>query len=273
MRKIVILFLAFLLTACDMFVDRSLLEPAQFTYAQPLKESCNTNERNGKAGRTEDKETAAGASYNLRTPSNYNASVAHPLIVVYAPAGTSASSSERHVHLTNEATKAGFIVAYANNIRLSLEAIDILSSVPRDVANNWCIDSSRIFYTGHSDGGTITNALTFLPSSSSKPAAIAPSAAGMDTESLKQYVCPTALPVMVFHNTQDIHFYRFGKQTADWWADCNKCGAELTDADANGCRTYKDCPDGAKTFYCEGPGIHSTWPDKNHVLIDFFKRN
>lgn len=262
--------LLFLLSACGTPVDSTLLVPAAFKYIKPLEASCIAQSKNGNAGLTNNVETGSGATYNLRTPTNYNATFAHPLIVVYAPAGTSASKSERHVHLTKEATEAGFVVAYAENIRLSLPAIKKVSVIPSDIQKKWCIDPARIYYTGHSDGGTITNALTFLPEIASKPNAIAPSAAGMNAESLEQYKCPPALPVMVFHNAQDNHFEGFGKQAADWWANCNQCSNELIVADNDGCRIYKNCPNGAKTYYCEGEGSHSDWPNKNSVLIDFF---
>lgn len=251
-------------------IDPALLKPASYAYPTSVKASCSNKADSGLAGISENNKTVSGAKYNLRTPSNYNPTVAHPLIVVFAPAGTSTKKSERHVHLTKEATEAGYIIAYASNIRLSLEAIDKLSSIPQDIQQKWCIDSTRIYYTGHSDGGTITNALTFLPSSEHKPTAIAPSAAGMDAESLKQYKCPAPLPVMVFHNADDSHFSGFGKQAADWWANCNQCNNGLNEADTNGCRSYKNCPTSSKTYYCEGPGSHATWPNKNNVLINFF---
>jgi len=270
MRFSIIIISIIFLTACGEPVDPALLQPATFKYPTSIVDSCEAGQKIGSSGITDDIETSTGASYNLRTPANYKQNVSHPLIVVYAPAGTSASKSERHVHLTNAATQAGFVIAYAKNLRMSLSAIKKLSDIPLDIQKKWCIDSSRIYYTGHSDGGSITNALTFLPSSTNKPTAIAPSAAGMDAESLKVYACPPPLPVMVFHNSGDTHFEGFGKQTADWWANCNQCSNELTEPDQHGCRAYKSCLPSAKTYFCEGPGDHSVWPDKNNVLIDFF---
>ncbi|ORU89485.1 MAG: hypothetical protein A6F71_00530 [Cycloclasticus sp. symbiont of Poecilosclerida sp. M] len=280
MVKIILSFVALFIFAIIGFfvflgppIDPALLKPAQFKYPLTSHASCIASEKLGATGLTNDIETEADAGYNLRTPVNYNATFAHPLIVVYAPAGTSSSKSERHVHLTQQATEAGFVIAYANNLRMSLKAIKKLSSIPTDIQKKWCIDSSRIYYTGHSDGGTITNALTFLPSSTFKPTAIAPSAAGMDGESLKQYDCPTPLPVMVFHNANDSHFEGFGRQAADWWAACNQCSNILSQVDENGCRAYQTCPEKSATFYCEAPGSHSTWPNKNPALIEFFNGN
>jgi len=272
MRTCLLIVCLLLLSACSKPVNPELLKIAHFNYPEITTASCS-DEKQGKAGSTDDNKTSSGASYNLRTPSNYKQTVAHPLIVVYAPAGINARRSERYVHLTKEATAAGFVIAYANNIRLSLKAVEKLSTIPGGIQKNWCIDSSRIYYTGHSDGGSISNALTFLPSATTKPAAIAPSASGIGTKSLKTYDCPSPLPVMVFHNTNDTHFEGFGKQSADWWANCNQCSSELAEADKNGCRAYKGCPSKAsQTYYCEGPGSHEDWPNKNHVIIDFFNQ-
>ena len=251
-------------------IDPALLKSADFTYPDNGASACSSSTLTGKAGATDDIETNVGVTYNVRTPANYNKQYPHPLIVVYAPAGTSANKSERHVHLTQEATQAGFIIAYANKLRMSLKAIEKLSTIPKSIQEKWCVDPSQIYFTGHSDGGTITNALTFLPDSKTKPTAIAPSAAGMDKESLKQYACPTPLPVMVFHNKDDSHFKDFGQQAADWWANCNQCSNEKSEPDQFGCQSYQSCPDASKTFYCEGPGSHSVWPNKNTTLINFF---
>jgi Poly(3-hydroxybutyrate) depolymerase len=251
-------------------VDPLLLKPAAFSYPESIKASCFKTLPAPFSGIIDDNKTVSGAGYNLRTPSNYRPTIAHPLIIVFAPAGAHASRSERLVHLTKEATEAGFIIAYAHNIRLSLKAIEQLSSIPLDIQEKWCIDPSRIFYTGHSDGGTISNALTFLPEFEFKPTAIAPSAAGMDEKSLKEYACPAPLPVMVFHNKEDKHFESFGKQAADWWAKCNQCEQTLDQPDENGCRLYKKCPESSKTYYCESSGSHAKWPDKNQALLRFF---
>lgn len=279
MRRLIIAIAVFL-TAILVFkffsgpaVDPALLKPAHFEYPASNNNNCPSGATTGATGISDNIETKDGATYNLRTPSNYNNLVAHPLIVVFAPAGTSANKSEYHTHLTKKATEAGFIIAYAKNLRLSVKAIEKLASIPTDIQQKWCIAPSQIYYTGHSDGGSIANALSFLPSITNKPTAIAPSAAGMDTESLEQYDCPSPLPVMVFHNSGDSHFEGFGRQAANWWANCNQCSAELTEPDQHGCSSYKGCPTSSKTYYCEGPGGHSTWPNKNAVLIDFFSRS
>ena len=56
--------------------------------------------------------------------------IAHPLLVVFAPAGLSAAASERIIGLTKIATGKGFLIAYADHVRTSISAIEDLSAIP-----------------------------------------------------------------------------------------------------------------------------------------------
>ena len=56
--------------------------------------------------------------------------IAHPLLVVFAPAGLSAAASERIIGLTTIATGKGFLIAYADYVRTSISAIEDLSAIP-----------------------------------------------------------------------------------------------------------------------------------------------
>ncbi|MGH8653731.1 MAG: hypothetical protein ACREYE_16875 [Gammaproteobacteria bacterium] len=88
------------------------------------------------------KSTADGIKYNVRTPLNYDPTLAHPLLMVYAPVKRTRMSSERFTNLTREATRAGFVVVYADHRRLSPSAIIELGTIPRLVVQKWCIDEN-----------------------------------------------------------------------------------------------------------------------------------
>lgn len=92
----------------------------------------------------------------VRTPSNYDGTVAYPLLMVYATAGQSRWASERLAGITTAATGAGFIVAYTDHRQLSIETIEQLGTIPDLVSKDWCIDQKRVYVTGHSDGGTVS---------------------------------------------------------------------------------------------------------------------
>jgi polyhydroxybutyrate depolymerase len=232
---------------------------------------CDPGTRPGTVGVSNDEKTSAGIRYMVKTPVNYNASVAHPLLMVYAPARTNRYESEDFVSLTQEATSAGFIVAYADHRTMTPKTIEELAEIPGLIEKKWCIDKKRIFLTGHSDGGTAAMAIAFINGTKHIPAAIAPSAAGIRGEDLKAYQCPNPLPVMLMHSSQDRHFPGYGKEAIQWWAACNGCDATPPVKDAGGCVTYRGCRNNVTTRYCEGTGTHSEWSGNNKAIIDFFR--
>jgi polyhydroxybutyrate depolymerase len=232
---------------------------------------CESGTKPGQAGASNDEMTSAGIRYMVKTPVNYNSTIAHPLLMVYAPAGTSRYESETFMSLTQEATAAGFIVAYADNRRLSPKAIEELAEIPGLIEKKWCIEKKRIFLTGHSDGGTVAMGIAFLKGTRHIPAAIAPSAMGIRGEDLKEQSCPNPIPVMVMHSRKDSLFPGYGKEAIQWWAACNGCETASPVRGEDGCVTYKGCKNNVTTRYCEGTGTHREWPGKNKAIIEFFR--
>jgi polyhydroxybutyrate depolymerase len=232
---------------------------------------CDPGTKPGTAGASNDEKTSTGIRYMVKTPVNYNASIAHPLLMVYAPGGRTRYESENYMYLTQEATAAGFIVAYADHRKMTTETIEQLAEIPGLIEAKWCIDTKRVFLTGHSDGGTTAMGIAFMNGTKHIPAAIAPSAVGIRGEDLKEYNCPNPLPVMVMHSSHDTLFPGYGKETIEWWAACNGCDAASPVKDADGCVTYAGCKNNVTTRYCEGTGTHPEWPGKNKAIIDFFR--
>ena len=232
---------------------------------------CEPGTKSGREGVSDDEKTASGIRYMVKTPAQYDATVAHPLVMVYAPARTNRYASEGFVHLTQEATAAGFIVAYADHRTMSPKAIEELAAIPGLIEQKWCVDHKRIVLTGHSDGGTTAMAIAFLDGTKHIPAAIAPSAMGIRGEDLKAYHCPNPLPVMLMHSSQDTLFPGYGKEAIQWWAACNGCDPTPPVKDGDGCVTYKGCKNKVATRYCEGTGPHAAWPANNKAIIDFFR--
>ena len=224
----------------------------------------------GAAGRHDEEHTPGGIRYRVRTPANYDAAVAHPLLLVYPGAGHSSAASERHTGLTPAATAAGFIVAYADHRRLSLPVLDDLATIPAAIAARWCVDPGRMYVTGHSDGGTAAAAMAFRADDGFTPSGIAPSAAGINADDLAAYDCPQPLPVIILHSADDKLFPGFGRSAAQWWAGCNRC-ATTTHATHDDCVEFDRCPEHAPVRYCEGDGSHRRWPARNATLLQFLR--
>lgn len=212
----------------------------------------------------------AAPSHVVRKPANYDGRFAHPLLVVYAPAGATAVQSERYVHLTHAATARGFVVAYAGHRPMGLRNVKALGLVARAVAGDWCIDPGRVFMSGHSDGGTVSTALALLPETRDGVSGIAPSAAGFNKQDLLTMQCrPAPIPVMVIHGVKDKLFPGWGREAAGWWAACNRCSAPAAAPDESGCVNYTNCASGAPVIYCETPQGHVKWPGLEDRIVDF----
>ena len=231
---------------------------------------CPLGERSGPGGMSDEEQTEHGIPYAVRTPANYNPKLLHPLLMVYAPAGSSRFRSEHLTNMTFAATMAGFVVAYADSHRLALEVIPELGTIPRRIAKKWCVDEQRVYLTGHSDGGTVALALALLDETRHIPTAVAPSAAGFRRTDLETFSCPEALSALIMHSANDHLFPGYGAETASWLAACNKCQSRSVEKDENGCVAYSGCRANSKTIYCEGTGAHRQWPAFNTTLLSFF---
>lgn len=273
-RTILLLVLTVLIVSSCSKKDPTELQVGNFNYDQSnSKVNCEVNSRLGKAGINDEIKFSKALSYHLRTPLNYDATKGHPLLMVYAPASRSGKATERFVRITKLATESGFIVAYADSQRMTMDTVTTFGKLPEHISKSWCIDPEQIYMTGHSDGGTITTALAFLKQTRDIPSAIAPSGAGMRGADMKTNECPDPLPVMVMHNKSDRHFPDFGAETVKWWVACNQCNETPVASDITGCMEYMNCSDKVRTFYCEGEGSHSKWPELNSSMLQFFKQH
>jgi polyhydroxybutyrate depolymerase len=236
--------------------------------------ACSPGTRSGAAGIVDNLLSTRGVRFNVRTPSNYDRGLAHPLLVVYAPANTHRFASEEFAGLTREATARGFIVVYPDHRRLAMKSFDELGEVPGMVSGRWCVDTRRIYAVGHSDGGTASEAIVFLGKTDLPMAGLAASGAGIRGEDLKSYSCPSPRPAMIIHSRDDRLFPlpAYGRQAADWWAQCNRCEALPPDPRGDGCVEYRQCSGGAQTLYCEISGPHTRWPGMNTALLGFFTK-
>jgi polyhydroxybutyrate depolymerase len=241
-------------------------ETADFAYPAPSAAACASGVA---AERSASLRTPGDVAFDVKAPRNYDRRYAHPLLVIYAPAGMDRSGSERFTGMTTAATRAGFVVAYVDHARLTLSGIPDFGTVPEIVARGWCIDRRRVFLTGHSDGATVATALALAAGSSDRYAAIAPSGAGFTAVDLAQYRCPPPLGVLVLHGAADDHFPGFGRQAAEWWARCNGCARE-PEQRSDGCLEYRGCAPAGRTVYCEHNGRHTAWPKRNEMMIEFF---
>jgi polyhydroxybutyrate depolymerase len=241
--------------------------PDQRAYTYPAATGAACAAGVAAPSRSDDEATARGVKFSVRAPLNYDAAYRHALLVMYAPAGYSRFSAERYYAMTGAATAAGMVVAYANHVPLSADAVQALGEVPARVASRWCIDAARVYFAGHSDGGSISMGVTFMGKSTLEPSAIVASGAGIRAGDLAHYQCPRPTRITLLHSVEDERFPGYGEETIAWWAKCNACGARASQSDGAGCFAYAGCA--APTRFCPTRGAHARWPATPAALLDF----
>jgi polyhydroxybutyrate depolymerase len=209
------------------------------------------------------------------------ADVALPLVLAFHGFRHSAAGLRSGLDLAGRAA-AGQIVAVhpdgRDDVRL-LDSVgrgwDIAPEDTRDVAfvralldateRERCIDRRRIFATGFSNGGFLSNLLGCQLGD--RLAAIAPVAGARPLDACT----PAApVPVLFFHGTSDqVVPPRLTTAAAAWWRRANRCGAG--DDDQGGCRAARGCA--ADVVVCEGTQGHS-WPaDASATIWRFFEQH
>jgi polyhydroxybutyrate depolymerase len=154
-------------------------DPVDTTPDEP-EPDCAPFTRDGPEGETNGEPTDDFLRYNLRTPPGYDPTVGHPLLMVYAPAGANATQTEGFTGLTSGALASGYVVAYANHVSpRDVASVEPLGRMAAEITERWCIDTERVYLTGHSDGGTASSVIALFDQMGFPPAAIAPSAAGI----------------------------------------------------------------------------------------------
>lgn len=283
LRRLIHLALFFIFIALPAFIywlyqhytyPAEALQAASFSYPPHSTNQCLAS--TGTAG-THRRHNTKKFGFTVKTPSNYHPHYAHPLLVVYAPRHFSAALTEEFMGLTHAATTRGLIVAYADSQPLSPSNIKALGNIAKQIAEEWCVDKKSIILAGHSDGGTASSALAFLPGSPVKPAAIISSAAGLSEIDFPSLNCPDSQSILVVHGREDLLFPEWGKQAANWWATCNQCTipkqlrlSKQTDRkNALSCHHYANCLTGAAVSYCEHSGGHNDWPTEHAMLWGF----
>lgn len=152
--------------------------------------------------------------YRIHVPAGYSASTPVPLVLVFHGYGGSAAGEDAGSGFTPLAEREGFIAVYpqgllenggafwasAGPVDEGIDETPFVTHVLDDVQRHYCVDSHRIFATGFSNGGGMTNFLACRLAG--RIAAFAPASGNY-------YALPGGchpsrpVPLMVFHGTAD----------------------------------------------------------------------
>ena len=215
-------------------------------------------------------------TFIMHVPSQYKGDKAVPLVVDYHPIGGTGKGQLNGTQYVSQTDPEGVISLYPDgtggksmlgagwnvgpccsfddDVKFSREMI-------KKVEETVCIDSKRVYATGFSMGGGMSNHVACFMSDIY--AAVAP--AGMDLNKTNSATCNPERPISIimFRGTNDnVCRYQGGDSGFNdglnflgaegnfkFWAEKNGCTGSPT-TNKNGCQEYSNCKDGTKVVLC-----------------------
>ena len=264
----------------------------------------NSKNLGGQSVRKKMKMRAGGfhRSYRVHIPKGYDPQKAYPLVVVLHGAFSTGKQMEAHTGFSEIADREGFIVLYPNGITLfglfqhwnaghccakaaddDLDDVGYLKAAIGEVSEKLNVDDARIYMTGFSNGGMMTN--RFGAEETETVAAIAPMAGsigGRKNPEAPFWQIPspnTTLPVLIMHGKQDKQVpyegggekggekgrqYVSAQESAEFWARANGCQAVPRETNLHGgsvtLQTWVGCRDGSEVRLYTWVHWGHSWP-------------
>lgn len=246
-------------------------------------------------------------TYLLHLPDGFQPDAPVPLVIAIHGLGMEGQGMEVFTGFSETADQHGFAVVYPDGLNRMwrfwerpelgeqvkrepgyMDDVGCIAAIIDDLVERGYVDSQRVYATGLSNGGYMSNRLAcLLPD---KIAAIAP-VAGTLVAALAETKPDRPIPVLYIHGTNDRivgydgvdQFTRLKSSfTADelvkWWAEQNGCAAAsvepLDDSSPDGCTVLRHVypaagENGAPVIFYEIRGGGHTWPDgrRQPVLV------
>ncbi len=248
-------------------------------------------------------------NYNMFVPSSYDGSEATPLVFNFHGFGSNAAQQSFFSDLNVDAEERGVIAVYPNGVSNSWNAgaccgvatgrevddVGFVRALLDEVASTLCIDRSRVYATGMSNGGFMSHRLAC--EAADIITAVGPVAGPLG---LPPEDCQPArpIPVIHFHGTADLVVPYPGNLTGfppveeslQGWADRNGCDPESSvtlEMDDVSCQSWDGCDGDATVTLCALAGAGHCWPGQafcpsgvssltvraNAMMLDLFEQH
>jgi polyhydroxybutyrate depolymerase len=212
-------------------------------------------------------------SYRVHVPPSYDPAVRTPLVFNFHGLTMNAVTQEWYSRMLATSDTEGFVVVHPDGIGNSwnsggccgdaasqdIDDVGFVSGMLDELEAELCVDTKRVYATGMSNGGHMSNQLACALSH--RFAAVAPVAGSNYSETCN---VSRPVPMLHFHGTADaIVPYALGTTAVDAWIDRNGCSDVSETTVDNGeveCNTWNDCDAGVEVTLCTITGGGHTWP-------------
>ncbi len=225
--------------------------------------------------------------YLLVEPTILDPAKRYPIILVFHGDGGDAAGFHSAFPF-ERASGADAILAYPDGIGYSWDLetnfnnrdVTLAEAIVRELASSFVVDKTRIFATGYSSGGFLSNVIACHRGGFLR--AIASNAGGAPYKQALLWPngfprCPGQEPVaaLALHGEDD-HGVTLdsGRFSAEYWAYVNNCQTEQMETTGyDECHAYRGCPPGKAVAFCSVPGLgHWVWDRAAEASWEFFQR-
>lgn len=226
-------------------------------------------------------------NYVLVEPKNFVLSRKYPLVLVFHGDGGDAASFHG-LYRFESASGADAFVAYPEGLNRTWDLetkidnpdVQFAATLVDELASRLPVDKTRVFLTGYSSGGFLSNLIACQKSGLAR--AIASHAGGAPYRQLLVWSngytrCPGQEPVamMALHGERDMGVtLDSGRFSAEYWAYVNGCRTdEMETTGYDECHAYRGCAPGKPVVFCPIPGLgHWIWDRGAEATWTFFER-
>jgi poly(3-hydroxybutyrate) depolymerase len=204
----------------------------------------------------------------LFVPTTYSPNTPLPVVFAYHGLGGTGTLARQYFGIERSSNNQAIFVyptglpnADGDNVwTLTQTGIDVqyFDALLAELSGKYCIDKARVYATGHSYGGLMTNALGCFRGDVLR--GIAP-VAGMPP--FGNPTCQGGVAAWIAHGDNDttVDFTTGGIATRDLWLKLNTCAASglATAVEPSPCVAYPGCSSGHSVHWCVHQNGHN-WP-------------
>lgn len=224
--------------------------------------------------------------YLLVEPRRLEPSKRYPVILVLHGDGGEAEGFHGGFPF-EQASGADAILAYLDGIGFTWDLettfenrdVKFAEAVFDELSRRFPVDRSRLFATGYSSGGFLSNVIACQRHGLLR--AIASNAGGAPYKQAQTWPngypkCPDQAPIamLALHGEDDYGVtLSSGRFSAEYWAYVNGCKSdEMETTGYEPCHVYRGCPSGKAVGFCPIPGLgHWVWTRAAEATWSFFR--
>lgn len=180
----------------------------------------------GDSNKIKIKSSGVSREYNIYVPHNYKIKVAAPLILSFHGGLQTADDQEKLSQLSNPKFNPDGIAVYPQGIDECWQGvpgcegtddIQFTMDIINDIKTSYCVDTTRIYATGKSDGGGLLGILACNSTSAGTIAAFAPVSGAFYAQNSSMDCDPqrSPVPIIEFHGSEDDTMPYYGGDRRD----------------------------------------------------------